>query len=91
MPLLTATAIATPAATAPDWSVMPPAQLRLVVLDATWRKSRKLLHLHPLLQALPRLPLRDPPPSLYRIRKAHAGSVIDVGSNVLCVDATGTA
>ena len=71
MPLLTATAIATPAATAPDWSVMPPAQLRLVVLDATWRKSRKLLHLHPLLQALPRLPLRDPPPSLYRIRKAH--------------------
>jgi len=58
-------------ATAPDWSVMPPAQLRLVVLDATWRKSRKLLHLHPLLQALPRLPLRDPPPSLYRIRKAH--------------------
>lgn len=69
MPLLTAAA--TPAATAPDWSLMLPSQLRLVVLDATWRKSRKMLHLHPLLQALPRLPLRDPPPSLYRIRKAH--------------------
>lgn len=48
-----------------------PAQLRLVVLDGTWRKSRKMLHLNPLLQALPRLPLRNPAPSQYLIRKAH--------------------
>lgn len=48
-----------------------PAGGRLVVLDATWRKSRKMLHLHPLLQQLPRLPLIDPPASHYRIRKAH--------------------
>jgi DTW domain-containing protein YfiP len=27
----------------------------MVVLDATWRKSRKMLHLNPALQALPRL------------------------------------
>lgn len=45
--------------------------LRLVVLDATWRKSRKMLALNPALQALPRLSLSAPPPSQYRIRKAH--------------------
>lgn len=49
-----------------------PAPIQLVVLDATWRKSRKMLYLNPALQALPRLPLRDTPPSHYLIRKAHA-------------------
>ena len=48
-----------------------PDRLRLVVLDGTWRKSRKMLYLNPLLHALPRLPLRDTPPSHYAIRKAH--------------------
>lgn len=43
----------------------------LVVLDATWRKSRKMLHLSPWLQALPRLALDDTPASRYAIRKAH--------------------
>jgi DTW domain-containing protein YfiP len=42
------------------------------VLDATWRKSRKMLHLNPGLQTLPRLALEDVPASAYRIRKAHA-------------------
>lgn len=50
---------------------MPPNQLRLIVLDATWRKSRKMLHLNPLLQALPRMSIHDPAPSRYAIRKAH--------------------
>jgi DTW domain-containing protein YfiP len=45
--------------------------LRLVVLDATWRKSRKMLALNPALQALPRLALQAPPPSRYLVRKAH--------------------
>lgn len=49
-----------------------PAGLRLVVLDGTWRKSRKMLYLNPALQRLPRLPLRDMPASHYLIRKAHA-------------------
>lgn len=44
---------------------------RLVVLDATWRKSRKMLLLNPLLLQLPRLALSDPPASRYAIRKAH--------------------
>jgi DTW domain-containing protein YfiP len=49
-----------------------PDDLRLVVLDATWRKSRKMLYLNPGLQRLPRLALADVPASAYRIRKAHA-------------------
>jgi DTW domain-containing protein len=55
----------------PAWAD-DPASLLLVVLDATWRKSRKMLYLNPALQALPRLALRDVPASQYRIRKAHA-------------------
>lgn len=47
------------------------APTRLVVLDATWRKSRKMLHLSSWLQALPRLALDDTPASRYAIRKAH--------------------
>ena len=50
-----------------------PAALRLVVLDGTWRKSRKMLYLNPLLQQLPRLPLEDRPTSRYgRLRRAKA-------------------
>jgi DTW domain-containing protein YfiP len=49
-----------------------PSALRLVVLDGTWRKSRKMLYLNPLLQSLPRLALEGMPESHYRIRKAHA-------------------
>ena len=48
-----------------------PSRLRLIVLDGTWRKSRKILHLNPLLQRLPRLPLHDVSLSRYLIRKAH--------------------
>lgn len=48
-----------------------PDRLRLIVLDGTWRKSRKMLYLNPLLQRLPRLALSDTGGSNYRIRKAH--------------------
>lgn len=51
---------------------LPAAAVRLVLLDATWRKSRKMLYLNPALQRLPRLALVDVAPSNYRIRKAHA-------------------
>jgi DTW domain-containing protein YfiP len=50
----------------------PASHVTLIVLDATWRKSRKMLHLSPALQRLPRLVLNDLPPSAYAIRKAHA-------------------
>ena len=61
----------TPAATAVSLATELAQLRRLVVLDATWRKSRKMLHLNPVLQQLPRLSLQDPPASHYRIRKAH--------------------
>jgi DTW domain-containing protein YfiP len=63
--------IPSPPAFDPAWQDQP-SSLRLVVLDGTWRKSRKMLYLNPLLQQLPRLPLRNTPPSHYLIRKAHA-------------------
>ena len=50
-----------------------PAKLRLVVIDGTWRKSRRMLYGSPWLQGLPRLTLADPPPSRYRIRRARGG------------------
>ncbi|OLF54809.1 tRNA-uridine aminocarboxypropyltransferase [Pseudomonas chlororaphis] len=42
----------------------------LVVPDGTWRKARKLLHLNPLLGALPRVALAAGGVSRYRLRKA---------------------
>ena len=48
-----------------------PSQLRLIVLDGTWRKSRKILHLNPMLRHLSRLSLEAMPASRYLIRKAH--------------------
>ena len=50
-------------------------RLRLVVIDGTWRKSRKMLQLNPQLLALPCCTLAnvaDVAPSRYVIRKAHA-------------------
>ncbi|MGU3629510.1 tRNA-uridine aminocarboxypropyltransferase [Comamonas sp. C24C] len=49
----------------------PPERLRLVIIDGTWRKSRKMLYLNPALQTLPRLPLLGVEDSGYTIRKAH--------------------
>lgn len=66
-----------PLALPPPWdmtdlqSLPATAAVRLVVLDGTWRKSRKMLYLNPALQQLPRLPLHELPDSRYAIRKAH--------------------
>lgn len=49
-----------------------PSQLRLIVLDGSWRKSRKLLALNPWLQALPRFSLAPGVTSAYApLRKAE--------------------
>lgn len=62
--------IAAPPVLAPD-VLHDPTQLRLIVIDGTWRKSRKMLYLNPLLQHMPRLSLQGLPASGYLIRKAH--------------------
>ena len=54
-------------------SQVMPSAIRLIVLDGTWRKSRKLLHLNPWLLALPRYALQDAALSLYApLRRAQA-------------------
>lgn len=44
-------------------------QIRLVVLDGTWKKTRKMLYLNPALASLPRLTLQPENASQYVIRK----------------------
>jgi DTW domain-containing protein len=47
--------------------------IRLVVLDATWQNSRRLLRLNPVLQGLPCVAFKNPAPTRYSaIRIAHA-------------------
>jgi DTW domain-containing protein YfiP len=59
-----------PAAPAPPAPETTGASLRLVVLDATWRKSLRMLLEHPALAALPRLSLDTPAPTRYRAIRA---------------------
>jgi DTW domain-containing protein YfiP len=54
---------AAPAPSAPQTAALAP--VRLVVIDATWRKSLRMLLEHPALAALPRLSLDAPAPSCY--------------------------
>ncbi len=50
-----------------------PNNIRLVVLDATWQNSRRLLRLNPALHALPCVAFQNPAPTRYRaIRIAYA-------------------
>ncbi len=59
-----------PAAPAPSVEAPSGAPLRLVVIDATWRKSLRMLLEHPVLAELPRLSLDAPPPTCYRAIRA---------------------
>ena len=59
---------AAPAPPAPAATAGAP--LRLVVLDATWRKSLRMLLEHPGLATLPRLALDAPAPTRYRAIRA---------------------
>lgn len=52
-----------------DINELTPGNTQLVVLDGTWRKTRKMLHLSPYLQQLPRVAMQPRSPSAYRIRK----------------------
>ncbi len=48
----------------------------VIVLDATWRKSRKMLHLCPRLGELPKVVLPEDSVSRYRIRKVPGDGFI---------------
>lgn len=61
---------------------------RLVLIDGTWRKSRKMLYANPLLVQLPRLALTDTGPAGYRIRKApRAGQLSTLEAAALALQA----
>ncbi len=61
---------------------------RLVLIDGTWRKSRKMLYANPLLAQLPRLALTDTGPAGYRIRKApRAGQLSTLEAAALALQA----
>lgn len=62
-----------PAAPAPQApALVAGTPLRLVVIDATWRKSLRMLLEHPALATLPRVALAAPAPTRYReIRAAR--------------------
>ena len=55
----------------PEMSSLALQDIRLVVIDASWRQSRQMLRDHPQLQALPRYSLSEMPASRYLIRQAH--------------------
>ncbi|MEY4749737.1 MAG: hypothetical protein RIQ60_1951 [Pseudomonadota bacterium] len=61
---------ALPAPPAEPGLTTPAQPVRLVVIDATWRKSLRMLLEHPALAALPRLALHAPAPTRYRAIRA---------------------
>lgn len=61
---------------------------RLVLLDGTWRKARKILYLNPVLQDLPHVALPPGLQSRYRVRKAPmegALSTVEAGAAALTI------
>ncbi|MFT5692742.1 MAG: DTW domain-containing protein YfiP [Oceanicoccus sp.] len=48
----------------------------LILIDATWRKAKKILHVNPWLQALPRVDLRPDKVSDYRLRKVSSSEAL---------------
>jgi len=56
---------------------------QLVVLDASWRKSKRMLFSNPILQKLPRLSLSDTPPSQYEVRKSTMPGALSTLESVL--------
>ena len=79
-----------PAAPAPPAATSSAgAPLRLVVIDATWRKSLRMLLEHPALAALPRLSLDAPAPTQYRAiraaRRADQVSTLEATVQALAV------
>ncbi|SDS68647.1 DTW domain-containing protein YfiP [Halopseudomonas xinjiangensis] len=64
-----------------------PREHQLVLLDGTWRKARKLLHLNPILAVLPQVALAAGLASRYRLRKAPApGALSTIEAGVAALE-----
>lgn len=57
----------------------------LIVLDGTWRKTRRLLYMNPWLAELPRLSFSQAPPGQYTIRKGLGGQSLSTLESVAYV------
>lgn len=56
---------------------------QLVVIDATWRKSKKILHLHPALQQLPRISFKGDLHSNYQIRRSSLANSLSTLESIV--------
>lgn len=64
----------------------PLGSVRILVLDGTWRKTRKMLFLNPALADLPRIRIHPTSPSVYSIRKqknTHSFSTLEAVKQLL--------
>ncbi|MCW8127893.1 tRNA-uridine aminocarboxypropyltransferase [Microbulbifer halophilus] len=64
-------------------SVQARALERLVVIDASWRKSKKMLHLHPRLQRLPRVSFEGELRSNYQIRRSSLANSLSTLESIV--------
>lgn len=79
-------AVIYPSATARPVSELKESGTRpLVFLDASWRRSRKMLHLWPRLSELPHYALHEPPLGRYRIRKAPTAEALSTLEAIVLV------
>jgi DTW domain-containing protein YfiP len=56
---------------------------QLIVIDANWRKSKKMLHQHPKLQQLPRLSLAGDLKSNYQIRSTQLPNALSTIESII--------
>lgn len=56
---------------------------QLIVIDANWRKSKKMLHLHPKLQQIPRISLTGNLPSNYQIRSTKLPNALSTVESIV--------
>ncbi|SHG27953.1 DTW domain-containing protein YfiP [Microbulbifer donghaiensis] len=56
---------------------------QLVVIDATWRKSKKMLHLHPVLQRLPRVSFEGELQSNYQVRHSSLANSLSTLESIV--------
>lgn len=63
------TALLFPGAGAVDPGALAQPPRTLIIIDGTWAQARKVVRRNPFLHALPRIGLKPPQPSNYRIRK----------------------
>ena len=56
---------------------------QLIVIDASWKKSKKMLFSNPALQMLPRLSLTDTQPSRYQVRKSAIKGALSTLESVI--------